>query len=412
MNNVKQLNDIRLPLDGIKVIDFSAFIAGPTASDILGSLGASVYKIEGPSGDAMRNARSIGLSHEHPSPSFMAYNRFKKSLCIDLKSDGGRAAVYQILKQADVMIDGARPGTMDRLGFGYTDVQKQNPKIIYAALSAFGQSGPFASRAGFDIAIQAESGIMSITGERDGAPMKVGAPVIDVASGYALVQGILAGLYARQSTGKGDYVSVAMIDVAVHLQSQMFAEFLESGRPPVRPGNSAPYVAPADCFTTADGSIVISAYMPTHWKKFCEVIGRIDLIVDQRFINVADRVKNRRELIMIIESVLSEATTDEWMDRLLAAGLVAGKVANYHDVVSSEQLAANSSIVTWRSFDGGEFKTVRPPVRYGRDGIENRQGVVPSLGLNSIEMLKEFGLDEREIQNLLKNKIVFNHDVK
>lgn len=406
MNEAKEPKSVKLPLDGIKIIDFSAFIAGPAASDILGSLGASVYKVENPSGDAMRNARSIGLSVERPSPSFMAYNRYKKSICIDLKSIDGCRAVYKMIEGADVVIDGSRPGTMDRLGLGYLDVRQRNPRIIYAALSAFGQSGPYAHRAGFDIAIQAESGIMSITGEPDGQPLKVGAPVIDVASGYALTQGILAALYARETTGKGEYLSVAMIDVAVHLQSQMFAEFLDSGRPPVRPGNSAPYVAPADCFATSDGSIVISAYMPAHWKKFCEVLGKAELLVDQRFENVADRVKNRRELIDEIESVLNKKSTAEWLERLLAAGLVAGKVANYCDVVSSEQLAANNSIVNWQTADGFEFRSIRSPVRYGLDGIENQQGVVPSLGLNSVEILSEFGLNEKEISALIENKIV------
>lgn len=367
------------PLSGISVIDFTRLIAGPCASDILASLGATVMKVESPEGDAMRNTKSKDVGDQPTAPTFAAYNVLKSSVTLDLKNPAHRARALDLCASADVVMHAFRPGVMDRLGLGAHDLRARNPALVVAGLSAFGATGSQKSRGGVDIVLQAESGLMSVTGEPDGAPMKVGVPIIDAASGYVLALGIVASLLGRQRGIAGtEDLDVSMLDVGVHLQAQSFAEFLASGVPPARVGNAAPYAAPAEVYDAADGRFVLSAHLPAHWSVLCTALGHPELPDDPRFRTVADRVRNREELNSILQQSFSSQTVEHWLDELGRHGLTAGKVRSYSEVVDGAGATDNASIVDATNVDGSALKVVRPPLRFnGWDDRTLRRQVPP-----------------------------------
>ncbi|WP_214104175.1 CaiB/BaiF CoA transferase family protein [Acrocarpospora catenulata] len=346
------------PLSGLVIVDFTRLIAGPGAGDLLGALGAEVIKVEDAAGDPMRNARSRGVGHGRTAPSFAAYNVHKRSVALDLKDPGDHAAALRLCAGADAVISSFRPGVMDRLGLGVRDLRARNPRLVVGRLSAFGEDGPDRDRGGVDIVLQAESGLMSVTGQPGGPPTKVGVPIVDAASAYVLALGVVSALLGRERGTPPEEVAVSMRDVGLHLQAQPLAEYLESGEEPERAGNRAPYAAPADVFRAADGLLVLSAHLPQHWARLCDLLGRPQWRDDPRYATVGARVANREALTAAIEDVLRHHPADHWLERFAAAGLTAGRIRTYGEA------AGPGAILAARDVDGSPIRVVRSPLRF------------------------------------------------
>jgi crotonobetainyl-CoA:carnitine CoA-transferase CaiB-like acyl-CoA transferase len=322
------------PLEGFRVLELAQMVAGPSAALLLADYGAEVLKVEPPSGDTFRNLRSAAAATLSESPVFVGYNRGKRVTRIDIRTDEGRAEILRLTREADVVIESSRPGTMDRLGLGADVLLAHNPRLIYASVSGFGQGETGFKMGGVDIIVQAESGIMSTTGFKGQPPTKVGFTVVDAACGHALCHGILAALLRRERTGHGEIVRVSLYDVALHLQTGPLMEYLATGIQEERSGNSAPLTAPADSFRCADGHVVISAYTDAHWKKFISIIGAPELAADPRFLTPSLKVVNRAAMTAIIEEKLATHGRAHWVEVMRAQGLLAGQVKDYKAVVS------------------------------------------------------------------------------
>jgi crotonobetainyl-CoA:carnitine CoA-transferase CaiB-like acyl-CoA transferase len=380
------------PLSGVLIVDFTRLIAGPCAGDVLASMGARVIKIESPEGDPMRNARSRGVERAATAPSFAAYNVLKESVILDLKDSMDRDFALDLCASADAVMASFRPGVMDRLGLGPRVMRERNPRLVIASLSAFGESGPDRDRGGVDIVLQAETGLMSVTGEAGGGPLKVGTPIVDVTSGYVLALGVVGALLGRErGSGTTEDVEVSMLDVGLHMQAQPIAEFLATGTEPDRVGNCAPYAAPADVYRASDGLLVLSAHLPAHWERLCRLLGSEAWIDDARFRHVGDRVTNRQELNAEIEAVIRQRTVADWVKLFTEAGLTAGQIRSYSDIEQSAHVAARNSIVEAVNVDDTPLRVVRSPLRFAHwdDRVLPRK--VPGAGEATAKIAAEFG---------------------
>jgi crotonobetainyl-CoA:carnitine CoA-transferase CaiB-like acyl-CoA transferase len=333
-------------------------VAGPSASLLLADYGAEVIKVEPPQGDGGRQLRSPATALLPDSPVFVAYNRNKRLVRLDLRTDAGRAAALHLVDEADVVVEASRPGSMERLGLGADTLLARNPRLVYASVSGFGQGPIGRRRGGVDIVVQAESGIMSTTGYPDRPPTKVGFTVVDAACGHALCHGILAALFRRERTGQGEVVRVSLYDVALHLQTGPLTEYLMTGEQTPRSGNSAPLTAPADLLRCADGEIIVSAYLEPHWRSFAQTIGAPELLADPRFTTGIDRARGRAELVALIEQRLAAGTVAEWVSRLQAVGVLVAEVKDYAGVVT-DPLCAESNLLRRVGNDHGVASPVR-----------------------------------------------------
>ncbi len=379
------------PLTGILVVDFTRLIAGPCATDMLAALGARVIKIESAAGDPMRFTRSAGTGSLAASPTFVAYNALKESIVLDLKDEPDRDLALNMCTRADVLIESFRPGVMDRLGLGPDAIRARNPHVIYASLSAFGNDEPLASRGGVDIVLQAECGLMSVTGEAGREPLKVGVPIIDSAAAYVVAFGVVSALLNRYRHGVSDDVLVSMFNVGLHAQAQAFSEFLTSGNQPPRTGNRVPYAAPAEVYPTADGMLVLSAHIREHWPRLCSLLDRPDLVADPRFIDVQKRVDNREALNAQLSVALARRTAAEWVEILGQAGLTVGRIRSYEDVLRGPEVAAGQSVITGVNVDGSPVRLVRSPLRFRRWSDTELSRRVRALDADGPRLREEFG---------------------
>ncbi|GAA5236678.1 CoA transferase [Verticiella sediminum] len=386
----------RLPLAGIRVVEFGQFIAVPGTSMLLADMGAEVIKVESLAGDAARQSSTMGVQ----SPMYVAYNRRKRSIALDLRSAGGRAVARELALSADVVVQNARAGVMERLGLGPDVLRQAKPALIYASVTGFGTRGPSRERPGLDIAAQAESGMMSLTGEPGGAPLKVGFAVVDAATTLALSGAITAALFHRERTGEGQTIDTSLLEVAVHLQAQIWSEYHHSGKLPPRAGNSQPMAAPAaDLVQVADGHIVISAYLQEHWRRLCQAIGRPDLADDARFVDNVSRLANRPALIAELHASLGGMAGEAARELLESHGVVVGVVRNYDQVVAADDVRLGG---LFQPVDNGLGKAVpvpSAPCRW-RDAPEPTASAVPRLGQHSVQVLRELGYDEARIRAL------------
>jgi len=385
------------PLRGLRVLELGNLLAAPCAGMVLADLGAEVVKVEGFAGDPARELQTAAFTGSGTSPTFLAFNRGKRSVAVDVKTPDGMAVVRRLLERSDVLIESFRPGVMERLGLAFEQVRAEHPRLVYASLSGFGQNGPERGRRGVDLVVQAESGIMAVTGQPDGPPTKVGFTVVDVAAGHVLAQGILAALYNRDRTGAGDHVTVSLLDVALHLQTAPMTEYLATGALPPRCGNAAPMTAPADLFRTADGHLVISAYLDNHWHQLCDSIGRPELVEDPRFATKIARVRNRDELVDELEATLRTDTSRGWMARLQGAGLAVGMVKTYADIEADAQVRAMGTVVTVG--EARPVRTVRAPAQYATWQPEYALAP-PELGEHTGQVLAELGYDDAEVARM------------
>ncbi len=374
----------RPPLAGVRVIDFTRILAGPFGSMFLGDMGAEVIKIEEPGkGDDTRGWPPFAGGE---ATYFLSVNRNKKSLTLNMKAPEGQAILRKLIAQADVVLENFRPGTMDRLGFGYESLRARNPRLVYCSISGFGESGPESSRPGYDLIVQGESGIMDITGFSDGPPVKVGNSIADLVAGMAAAQGITLALLARERTGRGQKVEIGMLDVMASLLTYQAGLYWNGGGRPSRRGNQHPSIVPYEVFRARDAYLTLGVANNSLWEKACRALGCPDLARDPRFDTEAQRVSNRDQLIPILNDLLGTRTADEWLERLDQAGVPAGKIKTVAEVCESPHLRARGMVVKLPHPKAGSITMMGVPVRLGET-----PGVVtappPLLGQHTDEIL-------------------------
>lgn len=388
------------PLSGVKVIDFGQYIAGPGAAMTLAELGASVTKIEPLAGDQARHVGRYGDSMVR------AYNRGKRSIALDLKSEAGREAAWRLIARSDVVIQNLRPGAVDKLGLGPAEVRRRHPRVIYLSISGFGRAGPSRDRPGYDIAAQAESGLMEVTGEPDQLPQKVGVPIVDAAAADLGAQAVLAALYGRERSGVGETLEVSLLETALHLQAATWCEYLGGGPEPTRMGHGQPHNAPAaELVATRDGHIVLSAYAQDHWLRFCRAIGREALADDPRFCSNERRVAHRAELRAVLSECLSIYTSEECVALLSRHQIVAGAVRRYRDVLASADVVASGILVDAASPDGEHYRALGLPYRMG-ERPRPAPAAAPACGADGAAVLAEAGYSDAEIAALRDNGVL------
>lgn len=371
------------PLAGLRVVEFGQFIAAPAAGQTLADLGADVVKVEPASGDA---ARFVGWSADAFGPMFSAYNRGKRSVVLDLRSQAGRAQALQLACQADVLLQNMRPGAMEKAGIGASQLRSAAPRLVYGQVSGFGQEGPASARPGFDIAAQAESGMMSLNGPADGDPTRVGFTAVDVMAGHALATGVLAALVRRGINGQGALVDVSLVDVAVEALANAWAEYRLNGKVPMRCGNGQPHTAPAaDLVETADGLVVVSAYTQDHFPRLCAAIGQPELASDPRFAENTGRVANRAELRAALAKGMGHLSSEAVAELLTQAGVVVGTVRTMAEVRPGVAGVAADLFVPVQRPQGEPISLPGLPFRL--DGEPRRGSRLPSVGEHTDEVL-------------------------
>ncbi len=379
----KNLHD--LPLHGLRVVEFGQFIAAPAAAQALADLGADVIKVEPLTGDA---ARVVGALGDHYSPMFTAYNRSKRSVVLDLRSEQGRAHALQLAASADVLLHNSRPGVMEKQGLGAARVMALAPRLVYGQVSGFGQEGEARLRPGFDIAAQAESGMMSLNGDAQGEPTRVGFTVVDSMAAHALTTGVLAALVRRGVTARGGLVEVSLIDVAVEALANAWAEYRLSGKMPLRCGNGQANVAPAaDVIPTADGAVVVSAYTQDHFPKLCAAIGRPALATDARFADNTGRVQHRAALQAALGQAMQSLSSDAVCALLTQAGVVVGAIRTMAQVVPGQAGVGADLFVPVSAAGRDPVQIPGLPLRI--DGVARRGGRLPALGEHTAQVLAE-----------------------
>ena len=372
------------PLNGIKVLDLTRVLAGPYATMLLGDLGAAVIKVEQPgTGDESRN---FGPFKNGFSLYFMSVNRGKRSVTLNLKTERGRAIFKQLLNQTDILVENFRPGTMEKLGLDYGTLKSEYPSLIYAACSGFGQTGPYAQQGAYDMIIQGMGGIISITGEPGGPPVRVGTSISDITAALFTTIGILSALHHRNQTGNGQFVDVAMLDSLVAVLENAVVRYFATGEAPKPLGARHPAITPFEAFASADGHVIIALGNDTLWAKFCEHVDRQELISDERFQTNADRTENHDQLFPILSEIMLQRTTDDWIDALGKIGVPCGPINAMDKVVTHPQVQAREMITRVAHQITGEVEVPGVPIK-----LSETPGSVgapaPSLGEHTTEVL-------------------------
>lgn len=392
------------PLDGIKVLDLTRVLAGPYATMLLGDLGADVIKIEQPgTGDESRN---FGPFKNGFSLYFMSVNRGKRSLTLNLKSERGQDIFNQLLTHTDVLVENFRPGTMEKLGLDYDTLKASHPSLIYAACSGFGQTGPYAEQGAYDMIIQGMGGIISITGEPDGPPVRVGTSISDITAALFTTIGILSALHHRNQTGKGQFVDVAMLDSLVAVLENAVVRYFATGEAPKPLGARHPAITPFEAFASADGHVIIALGNDTLWAKFCEHVNRSDLISNNRFQTNADRTENHAELFPILSGIMAQRTTDDWIDALGKIGVPCGPINAMDRVVNHPQVQAREMITRVAHHITGEVEVPGVPIKLS-ETPGDVDAPAPSLGEHTTEILTDvLRMSSEEVAKLKKDGVI------
>ncbi|TCC47783.1 CoA transferase [Kribbella capetownensis] len=376
-------------LDGLRVLDLTQVMAGPFCTMLLADLGADVIKIENPrTGDQTR--RSWGYPvHGEDSRAFLALNRNKRSVCLDLKEPDDLSAFRRLVESADVVVENFRPGVTRRLGVDYDTLAAINPRLIYASVSGFGQTGPYADRPGYDLIAQAMSGVMSITGTSDGTPVKCGLPVGDLGAGMFCALGIVAAVHARERTGEGQYVETSLFEAALAMSVWESTEYWATGQVPQPLGSANRMSAPYQALRTKDGYVTLGANNERLWQRLCAALEATDLEADPRFVSNTDRMAHRDELAAELEERLASGTTDEWVALLLDAGVPAGPIRDYRQVLDEDpHVKARGMVQEVDHPVEGRVRVLGSPVRMSGTPARIRRHP-PLLGEHTEEVLGE-----------------------
>ena len=378
-------------LEGLRVLELSQVMAGPFCGQVLADMGADVVKIEPPGGDPTRHSLGFTLSGGGDTAAFHAVNRNKRSVVLDLKREADQAAFHRLVESADVLLENHRPGVAARLGASWETLSELNPRLIYASLSGFGQTGPYAQRPGYDLIAQAMSGVMSVTGEPGADPVKCGIPIGDLSAGLFCAVGILSALHARERTGRGQRIDTSLFEGALALSIWETAELWATGRVPAALGSAHRLTAPYQALRTRDGHMVVGANNQALWERLCGALDRSDLVADPRFETNADRMEHRAELEAELESALAARDTGDWVEALIAAGVPCGPIHDYAQVFSDPHTQARQMQVTMEHPVEGTVRGLGIPVKLS-DTPGSIRRPAPLLGEHTDEVLREAGL--------------------
>ena len=388
-----------LPLMGVKVLDVSQVMAGPYSCMLLADMGADVIKVEPPgNGDQTRGA--MGFKMKGPdSMGFLNMNRNKRSIAINLKSEAGKAILFKLVKEADILVENYRPGVMKRLGVGYEVMSKINPALVYVSISGFGQSGPWAMRPGFDLMAQAMSGIMSVTGNGDGKPVKAGVPVADIGCALFATYAALSAYIGAKNTGQGQYIDASLFDSALAFSIWDTSEYWGTGNPPVALGTANRMTAPYQAVKAKDGYFVMGATNNKLWQKLCEIIERPDLLQKAEYQTIAGRLGQREQLIQELENSFALKSADEWIDLLLEHGIPAGPILDYPQAFESEHGRHRQMRIEIDHPLEGKVPNIGFAVKMQGTPQEVRRHP-PLLGEHTQEVLMQAGFTPDEIKEL------------
>ena len=393
-----------LPLEGMKVLDFTQIMAGPFCTMLLADMGADVIKVEKPDGgDDTRRMGPPFLNGE--SAAFLGINRNKRSVILNIKDEQGVGIAHRMAKDADVLIQNFRPGTLERIGLGYQDMQKLNPALIYCNISGFGNTGPYKDRGGFDLVAQGMSGLMSITGLPDSLPVKVGVPITDLNAGMYATYGILSAYISRLKTGNGQLVDASLLEAGIAYTFWESSIFFATGQLPTPLGSAHRLSAPYQAFPTSDGYINIGAANQANWERLCRAIDRHELLEDPRFATNADRMQNLEELVTTLEATFTTRSTAQWLEALEKAGVPGGPINNIADVYADPQVQAREMMVEMEHPQAGRVRNIGIPVKLSETPGSVRRPA-PTLGQHTNEVLAEFGYSSDDITKLRESGAV------
>ncbi len=395
-----------LPLAGMVVLDLSQILAGPVCGMMLADMGADVIKVEKPDGgDDNRRAGPPFIGGQ--GAGFMAANRNKRSLALNLRDESGRQVFERLLERADVLVENFRPGVMERLGIGYERLSKLKPSLIYCSISGHGGTGPYKDRGGFDLIAQGMSGLMSITGVPDGPPVKVGVPITDISAGILAANGVLCAYIHAQRTGQGQLVDTSLLEAGIAYTIWESSGYFADGEIPGPLGSAHRVSAPYQAMRTSDGYINIGAPTQRTWEQLCRAIGQEELIEDQRFKEPGDRKAKEGELADLLEETFSQQSTAYWLETLEKAGMVAGPINNIAQVYDDPQVIAREMKVDLEDPDLGTLHNIGIPVKLSATPGRIRRRA-PMLGEHSWEILTESGFAEKEIEELFDSGVVID----
>jgi crotonobetainyl-CoA:carnitine CoA-transferase CaiB-like acyl-CoA transferase len=395
-----------LPLEGVRVLDLTSVMAGPYCSMLLGDMGADVIKIESfPDGDT---SRGFVPQIRGESYCFTVLNRNKRSLAIDMKSAKGRDIVQQLAKRADIITENFRPGVVKKLGLDYESLRSANPGLVYASMSGFGQTGPYAGRGGYDIIAQGMSGIMMMTGEPGGRPAKVGIAMNDIASGVTALYAILGAYISRLRSGQGQYVETSLLEAGLAWSQWEFGAFFGAGELPAPMGTRHRRAAPYQAYRTSDGYVTVGANNEKLWRAFCEqVCASPHWLSDPRYASNALRVQHADALQADIEAVFTSHPTAHWVEALDAAAVPGGPVYSYQQVFDDPHVKARAMVVEMEHPIMGTIKTFGSPVKSSGELVSIRRAA-PWLGQHSEEIVRSLGIAEDEVKSLFDEAIIFD----
>ena len=386
------------PLAGMKVLELAQIMAGPTCGTLLADMGADVIKIEKiPGGDDSRRYAEPQINGE--SAAFMMLNRNKRSVALNLKTEGGREVLRRLVRDADVLFENYRKGTMEKLGVGYEDLRRINPALVWCSISGYGQTGPYAERGGFDLIAQGVSGIMSITGEPGGPPVKSGPPVTDINAGLLATIGIISAYVHRLKTGEGQFVDTSLMEAGIQQTFWQSAIYFATGIAPGPTGSAHVLAAPYQAFPTADGWINIGGANQANWERIATMVGAPELIADQRFATNSARMANREELARLLGDHLKQRTTADWLADLDAAGIPAGPINDIAAMAADPQTLAREMVVELDHPKAGRTRALGLPIKFS-ETPGKVVSAAPMLGQHTREVLLSVGYTDADVDAL------------
>lgn len=399
-------------LKDIRIVDITRAMAGPYCTMMLGDFGADVIKVERPgSGDESRGwgPPFVGDAYgPYPGESayFLSANRNKRSLTVNLKDPAGLEIIQKLVQISDVFIENFRTGVLDKMGLGYDALKEGNPGLVYCSVSGYGRTGPYRERPGYDAIVQAEGGMMSITGPKEGPPSRVGIPIIDITSGMFAASAILAALLERSESGQGQHIDISLLDTQTALLANVASNFLIGGEPPKRVGNAHPNIAPYEPFQAKDKGFVLGAANQRQWEKLCDTLQQPDLKTDPRFLTNQDRVKNRADLIEVLNGVFKEKNADDWLNQIQAAGLPCGPINTVPEVFEHPQREERGLVQEVQHSSAGKVSLTGFPYKLSRTPVETHHPP-PLLGEHNREILVDLlGYSQTEMDQMREKGII------
>ncbi|MFB6802995.1 CaiB/BaiF CoA transferase family protein [Peribacillus butanolivorans] len=384
--------DLMSALKGIRIVDLSQVMAGPYCSMLLADMGADVIKIEPPTGE---NTRRWPPHIDGESAAFMAINRNKRSMTLNLKDDEDKKIFYKLIETADVLVENYRPGVVKRLGVDYDTLNKINPRLVYCSISGFGQYGPYSTRGGYDLIAQGMTGIMSVTGERGGNPVKCGLPITDLGVALFAAYGILSALYARVQSNEGQFIDASLFDTGLALSVWESTQYWVNGETPEPTGSGHRLSAPYQAFQASDGYFTVGADTPHHWPVFCHIIGRPEFLNDERFVDDPSRIKHLKVFIQLIEEKTSKRPRSYWLEKFEEVGIPAGPINSYPESLTDSHAISRRMVEELEHPIAGKIKALGIPIKLSKNPGQIRNAA-PLLGQHTEEILKELGLEKSD----------------